>query len=81
MRKLKALGATAVVVTLCMFPAAGALLELGVSLSAIDRMHGRESSRPSAPRETIGTYVVDPTTHQEGIVLHEVIVVHRPGDS
>jgi hypothetical protein len=75
MRKLKALGAASVVVTLCVFPAVGALFQLGAALAAIDRMHHAHLSEgASSTRETIGTYEVDPATMNAGHRLHDVRV-------
>jgi hypothetical protein len=76
MRKMKALGATTVIVGLAMFPAVGAIANLGAGLGAIDRMHQLRKAAPrSKTREVIGTYEVDPTTSVAGIRLHEVDVL------
>jgi hypothetical protein len=78
MRKMKALGATVVVVGLAMLPAVGAIVHLGLALGAIDRMHAsRGAAEGKTTREVIGTYEVDPVTLSPGIRLHEVQLLHR----
>jgi hypothetical protein len=75
-RKIRSVVSAFAVLGLAMFPAAGALLQLGAALGAIERMHQPHNPAASPTREVIGTYRVDPTTMAAGVHLREVAVVN-----
>jgi hypothetical protein len=59
MRKLTVFAKAFGLVAAMLVPAALAILQLGLGLSAVDRMHARQANRPSANLESVGHYEMD----------------------
>lgn len=78
MRKLKTLAATLGILSLGIFPAVGAMFELGGSLSRIERMHARmRASSAGVETAMIGTYDLDPATLEPGVRFRTMEVRRR----
>jgi hypothetical protein len=77
MRRLKTAAAVLSILAVTLLPAAGAILQLGAGLAAIDRMHGRSAAAGPATLEMVGTFAADPGGGG-ALRLHPARVVGRP---
>jgi hypothetical protein len=59
MRKLTVVAKAFGLVAAILVPAGLAILQLGLGLSAVERMHAREADQPSAKLESVGHYEAD----------------------